>query len=156
MYPQNTDCCDDVNTLELRYGCAFPSVTYIYCACAHCTSTFNLSWKDDERSWAVVATSGFGRAGTIHFNGIRKNPRCRLKYVVDCFELPAVLQAAQAKLAEFRMLDSVTLVKTSDYESVVLADKELQAVVITVPTKYHESYAKRALLAGKAVFCAGR
>ena len=101
----------------------------------------------------VLAQCGFGRAGSIHFRGIRTNPRCRLKYVVDCFEAPAVLKAVQAKLAEYSILDSVTLVKTSDYESVVLADEELRAVVITVPTKYHESYVKRALLAGKAVFC---
>ena len=101
----------------------------------------------------VLALCGFGRAGNIHFQGIRTNPRCRLKYVVDCFELPAVLQAAQGKLAEFRMLDSVSLVRTSNYESVVLADEELQGVVITVPTKFHESYVKRALQAGKAVFC---
>ena len=101
----------------------------------------------------ILALCGFGRAGNIHFQGIRTNPRCRLKYVVDCFEVPAVLQAAQAKLAEFRMLDSVSLVKTSNYESVVLADGELQGVVITVPTKFHESYVKRALQAGKAVFC---
>ena len=100
-----------------------------------------------------LALCGFGRAGKIHFSGIRKNPRCQLKYVVDCFDVPDVLKASRATLEGYGMLDAVTLVQMSDYESTVLADSELDAVVITTPTKYHESYVKRALSAKKAVFC---
>jgi myo-inositol 2-dehydrogenase/D-chiro-inositol 1-dehydrogenase len=102
---------------------------------------------------AKLALCGFGRAGRIHFRGIRNNPRCELKYIVDCFEDAAVLKSVRAVLEEYRMLDTVRLVKTSEYESVVLADGELDGVVITAPTQYHESYVKRALVAKKAVFC---
>lgn len=100
-----------------------------------------------------LALCGFGRAGRIHFNGIRTNHRCQLKYIVDCFEIPEVLKVVRAELEKYGMLDTVTLVKASEYESVVLADDELRGVVITTPTHFHESYVKRALLAKKAVFC---
>ena len=100
-----------------------------------------------------LALCGFGRAGRIHFRGVQSNPRCQLKYIVDCFENPDILKVVRSALEEYRMLESVTLVKTSDFESVVLADAELDGVVITTPTQYHESYVKRALLARKAVFC---
>ena len=100
-----------------------------------------------------LALCGLGRAGKIHFRGIRTNPRCHLKYIVDCFENVDILKAVSSFLEEYRMLDSVTLVKGSDFESIVLADEELDGVVITTPTPYHESYVKRALTAKKAVFC---
>jgi myo-inositol 2-dehydrogenase/D-chiro-inositol 1-dehydrogenase len=112
--------------------------------------------KNDKESLgkvAKLALCGLGRAGKIHFCGIRTNPRCQLKYIVDCFDVPDVLKDVRAMLEEYRMLDAVTLVKTSEYESVVLGDRELDGVVITTPTQYHESYVKRALLAKKAVFC---
>ena len=100
-----------------------------------------------------LALCGFGRAGKIHFSGIRTNPRCRLKYVVDRFNIPEVLKVVRAALEEFGMLNTVTLVQPSDYESIVLADSELDGVVITTPTNCHELYVKRALFAKKAVFC---
>ena len=84
-----------------------------------------------------MALCGFGRAGKIHFSGIRTNPRCRLKYVVD---LPEALKVVRAALEEYGMLDTVTLVQPSDYESIVLADSELDGVVITTPTNIHELY----------------
>ena len=99
-----------------------------------------------------LALCGFGRAGKIHFSGIRANHRCRLKYIVDCFDIPEVLETVRAVLDEYRMLDTVKLVQPSEFENVVLVDGDLDGVVITTPTNY-ESYAKRALLAKKAVFC---
>ena len=100
-----------------------------------------------------LALCGFGRAGKIHFNGIRFNHRCELKYIVDCFEEPSVLNSITSVLDEYRMLSSVTLVKTSEFKSVVLADPELHGVVVTTPTPHHESYVLNALQAKKAVFC---
>ena len=71
----------------------------------------------------------------------------------DCFEDPAVLKSVSSVLEEYRMRGSVKLVKTSEYESVVLSDSDLHGVVVTTPTPHHESYVVSALLAKKAVFC---
>ena len=100
-----------------------------------------------------LALCGFGRAGKIHLRGIVGNPRTELKYIVDCLDNPAVLADVRSALEDHHMLDSVSLVDKSEYESVVLADEDLDGVVITTPTQYHESYVKRALSAKKAVFC---
>jgi myo-inositol 2-dehydrogenase/D-chiro-inositol 1-dehydrogenase len=100
-----------------------------------------------------LALCGFGRAGKIHFRGIRSNHRCQIKYIVDCFEDPAVLKSVSSVLEEYRMLGSVKLVKTSEYKSVVLSDNDLHGVVVTTPTPHHESYVVSALRAKKAVFC---
>ena len=100
-----------------------------------------------------LALCGFGRAGMIHFRGIRINPRCQLKYIVDCFDDPAVLKKVTCVLEEYRMRDSVTLVKTGEFAGVVLKDGELKGVVVTCPTQHHESYVVQALQAKKAVFC---
>ena len=58
-----------------------------------------------------VALCGFGRAGRIHFNGIRQNRHCELKYVVDLPEVTVTVGDSTLKvgdvirstLAEYRM-----------------------------------------------------
>lgn len=89
---------------------------------------------------------GLGRAGTIHFNSIRKNHRCNLKYIVD-----VRLEHVQKVVSTFNM-DAVQAIAPESYEK-ALSDVEVQAVVITTPTHTHMDYVKKALAAGKAVFC---
>ena len=107
----------------------------------------------DARRQVVVALCGFGRAGQIHFNGLRVNHRCVLKYVVDQVEDTQVAERIRSTLTTYNQ-DSITkLVGIGEYESVVLKDPEVQAVVVTTPTFTHEGYVRKALEAGKAVFC---
>lgn len=58
---------------------------------------------------------GFGRAGQIHFNSIRKNHRCKLLYLVDQVENEAIRSRIQAKLDEF-MMEGVKVVGLNCYE----------------------------------------
>ncbi len=64
-----------------------------------------------------VAICGFGRAGQIHFNGIRSNRLCSLKYVVDRTDLESVKDLIQSKLDDF-MMDEVKLVGLESFEEV--------------------------------------
>lgn len=108
----------------------------------------------EKKRTVNVALCGFGRAGKIHFHGIRLNHRCRLKYIVDCLNLPDVHKTIQAHLEEYNLTDSgVTLVDASQYESTIVSDPSLDAVIIATPTETHEWYAKTALQYRKAVFC---
>lgn len=59
--------------------------------------------SEDKNRIVGVALCGFGRAGQIHFNGIRQNHNCRLKYVVDMIEEPSVLERIKGKLNEYHM-----------------------------------------------------
>ena len=61
------------------------------------------SEKSPGKRQVSLALCGFGRAGKIHFSGIRANHRCRLKYIVDCFDIPEVLETVRAVLDEHRM-----------------------------------------------------
>ncbi len=59
---------------------------------------------DQDKNGVVgVALCGFGRAGQIHFHGIRQNHRCSLRYVVDIIEEPGVLERITAVLTEYHM-----------------------------------------------------
>lgn len=60
---------------------------------------------------------GFGRAGQIHFNGIRKNHRCKLLYIVDQVEDAAIKSRIQAKLDEY-MMENVKIVGMDCFEKV--------------------------------------
>lgn len=106
-----------------------------------------------EKRQIGVALCGFGRAGQIHFNGLRVSHRCVLKYVVDQVEDTQVSERIRSILTTYNM-DSITkLVGIDEYQSVVLKDPEVHAVVVATPTFTHEDYVRKALEAGKAVFC---
>ena len=66
---------------------------------------------------AGMVLCGFGRAGQIHFDGIRTNHLCKLLYVVDLVEDEAIRSRIQAKLDEYMMQD-VKLVGKKNYEEV--------------------------------------
>ena len=64
-----------------------------------------------------VALCGFGRAGQIHFNGLRQNYNCKLKYIVDMINVPTVLETVREKLDKYHMQD-VQLVSVQEFEEV--------------------------------------
>lgn len=65
-----------------------------------------------------IALCGFGRAGRIHFNGVRKNCRSKLLYIVDRVEEdPAVKKLIESMVEEF-MLEGVKIVGLKSYETV--------------------------------------
>ena len=94
----------------------------------------------------VLAICGFGRAGQIRFKGIRSNPRCQLKYVVE-----EEVEKAKTILTTYNMAD-VRVVRGQDFH-LVLEDAEVQAVIVSTPSFTHESFCIQSLRAGKAVFC---
>lgn len=71
-----------------------------------------------------VALCGFGRAGRIHFNGIRQNRHCELKYVVD---LPK---------ATVTVGDST--LKVGDVVRSVLAEHRMEQAKIVDGSKFRE------------------
>ena len=97
----------------------------------------------------TLALCGFGRAGNMHLTSIRYNYRCQLKYVVD---IPAALDSIRSTLKTFNLTD-VRVVSVDEFESIVLSDKNLMAVLVTTPTDTHEEYVCKSLKAHKAVFC---
>ena len=105
----------------------------------------------DVKGVIGVVLCGFGRAGRIHFEGIRQNRRCQLKYIVDLLEKPQVNDLIQGTLAKYN-LQGTKAVAASAYEE-ILKDPTVHAVVVTTPTNQHEDYVRKGLLAGKAVFC---
>lgn len=94
----------------------------------------------------VLALCGLGKAGQIRLKGIRYSHRCWLKYIVE-----DEVEKARGILATYNMTD-VTVVAGKDL-SQVLADAEVQAVIVSTPTSTHESFCVQSLRAGKAVFC---
>ena len=96
-----------------------------------------------------VALCGFGRAGHMHLASIRRSTRCRLKYIVD---VAGTEKAIEQFLEECNM-SSTKFVLVEKFDTVVLQDTELQAVMVTTPTQSHEEYVRKSLRAGKAVFC---
>lgn len=97
----------------------------------------------------TLALCGFGRAGNMHLTSIRSSYRCQLKYVVD---IPAALDSIRSTLKTFNLTD-VRIVSVDEFESTVLNDKDLMAVLVTTPTDTHEEYVFKSLKARKAVFC---
>ena len=91
------------------------------------------------------ALFGIGRAGHIHANNLIRDPRARLKYIVDIDEDKA------KEFVESNYLD--TKVVTPSAMETVLRDKTITAAVITTPTHLHEDLILSCLKAGKAVFC---
>ncbi len=87
-----------------------------------------------------LALLGAGRIGKVHAQAIASDSRAKLVAVVD-----AVAKAAQA-IAD----QAGCQVSTID---AVLADPEVDAVVICTPTNTHADLIERFAKAGKAIFC---
>ncbi len=87
-----------------------------------------------------LALLGAGRIGKVHAQAIASDSRAKLVAVVD-----AVAEAAQA------IADQADC-KVSTIDA-VLADPEVDAVVICTPTNTHADLIERFAKAGKAIFC---
>jgi myo-inositol 2-dehydrogenase/D-chiro-inositol 1-dehydrogenase len=88
----------------------------------------------------TLSQFGAGRIGKIHAANIARNPRARLKHVVDVDEA-----AAQA-------LGRAHGAAVTDAET-VFADADVDAVIVASPTDTHRPIIEAACKAGKAVFC---
>ena len=89
----------------------------------------------------TVAICGFGRAGKMHFTTIRKSHRCKLKYIVD---ISSQVRSIEEHLKEWN-LSQVKVVVNEEAERIVLADSEVQGIIVTTPTYTHEEYVCKAL-----------
>ena len=96
-----------------------------------------------------LAVCGFGRAGKIHFQSIRKSPKCQLKYIVD---VPSQKEAIECYLKDWNC-SHIKFVPIQEFDNVVLTDKEVSGVIVTTPTSSHEEYVCKALQQHKGVFC---
>ena len=85
----------------------------------------------------------------MHIASIRRSTRCRLKYIVDV----ASTEKAIKQFLEDCNMSSTKFVPAEKFDTVVLQDSEVQAVMVTTPTQTHEEYVRKSLQAGKAVFC---
>lgn len=102
--------------------------------------------SDAQQYRVVLALCGLGRAGAIHFKGIRLNHRCKLKYIVE-----DDVEKAKRALSTYNTTGVEVLPGKDFYK--VLEDADVEAVVVATPTFTHESFCIQSLRAGKAVFC---
>ncbi len=61
-----------------------------------------------------VVLCGFGRAGQIHFHGIRRNHRCKLLYVVDNKEVQEKIN----EVLDTYLITGVQIVPPEKYDEV--------------------------------------
>ena len=87
-----------------------------------------------------IGLLGAGRIGRIHGGNVAANPRAKLVAVAD-----ALPEAAQS-------LAAATGARVAEIDAII-ADKDIDAVVIGTPTDTHADLIERAARAGKAVFC---
>src|SRR4029079_4822050 len=87
-----------------------------------------------------IALLGAGRIGPIHGRTIAASKRARLAAIADPFPDGAKALSA-ATGAPVREADEI------------LADKQIDAVLIATPTDTHADFIDRAAAAGKAVLC---
>ena len=102
-----------------------------------------------QQETVTIALLGFGRAGKIHLPGILSNFRCHLKYIVDVEDKLDEVREALRRLN----VSGITPVSSEDSERIVMEDPDVNAVMVTAPTEFHEFYVLSALRHGKAVFC---
>lgn len=87
--------------------------------------------------------------GIQHFEPILKNPRAGL---LGCCDLSPEKLDAAGKLAAEMGVNPEKMLLTDKYEE-ILASKEIDAVLLALPTPCHAEFSMKALEAGKHVFC---
>ena len=103
-----------------------------------------------------VAVIGLGFMGVTHIKAYRKIPSARIVAICDAFKLPAdgVLTSVTGNVADPDpvKLDLAQVQATKEYRE-VLANPNVHAVDICLPTSQHVEVALAALAAGKHVVC---
>ncbi|KAI6650757.1 hypothetical protein LOD99_7808 [Oopsacas minuta] len=105
-----------------------------------------VQWQESNLPLGV-AVIGIGRAGLIHFKGIRNNCKLKLLYLVDV-DMDKVSQLIERN----HLGGYVKPIHPSDM-STILEDPKLHMIVVTTPSFTHEQYIIAALHKNKAVFC---
>ncbi|KAL8566111.1 hypothetical protein ACOMHN_051837 [Nucella lapillus] len=96
-----------------------------------------------------IALFGLGRAGAdYHLPNLVSNPDVRLKWLVDV----AGVREKAYELCRQRDLQQTQFIDANDCQQ-VFDDPSTLAVIIATPTCFHETVIKRAVIAGKHVFC---
>ncbi len=83
---------------------------------------------------------GFGRIGKVHARSAAQNTKCRVTAVADAQPDAAVALAAQTGAQVARAEE-------------IIADREVDAVIICSPTDTHADYIEAAAQSGKAILC---
>ena len=100
--------------------------------------------RKGETIMVNVGIIGAGRIGQVHMNSIlTRVPNAKIKAVADPFLSEEADKKAKAAGAEYT---------TKDYKE-VLADKDIDAVIICSSTDTHSPISIEAIKAGKHVFC---
>ena len=87
------------------------------------------------------AVLGLGRIGSLHAENLAVMPTARLTYLAEAN--PSLLA---------RMCKKYDVTPANDLEE-ILADKKTDLLILCTPTPTHSGMIKRAVRAGKAVFC---
>ncbi|XP_064459832.1 uncharacterized oxidoreductase YrbE-like isoform X2 [Ornithodoros turicata] len=95
-----------------------------------------------------VAVVGLGRIGTIHFEGLYRNPRATVLYCIE-----ESYERRVAVSSKWHLTNSPCNMRGVQGFQEALDDPRVHAVFICTPTFTHKSLTMRALEAGKAVFC---
>ncbi|VVC87213.1 unnamed protein product [Leptidea sinapis] len=106
-----------------------------------------VSDKPGKKPPVVGAIFGLGRAGSIHFTSIVRNPRIVMKYVVD--DRPEKF----AELKSFWDLSDDVIFLTSKESDRVYKDKSVNVVFIGSPTYTHHAIVVNCIANNKDVFC---
>lgn len=115
--------------------------------------TGSLFAADSPNKRIQVVQIGCGRMGTEDMNGVMK---ANIGRVIGVCDLDSVrLGLAKKKVEEFykKKGEASVTVKTYANHLDVLADPEVDAVVVSVPDHWHGLVATAAALAGKHIYC---
>lgn len=88
----------------------------------------------------TIGLIGAGRIGNVHATSVAANPNARLKLVADSYK-PAAEKLAAAHGVTVATVDEI------------MADPEIDLIMICSVTETHAEYIERGARAGKAIFC---
>ncbi|KAJ8314132.1 hypothetical protein KUTeg_008693 [Tegillarca granosa] len=96
-----------------------------------------------------IALFGVGRIGQVHLENLVFSNKVDIRWLVDVKEVHPGIQTASQQLR----LGDETHITTPDDIDKVLSDKRVDVVLVCTITPTHEEIIRKALNAGKHVFC---